>query len=255
LEAARARATRRIVVTSSVAVLGVTKGDELLDETRQAAFKAPDPRIEALIEAARVTAEYTSRGMPIITLLPALTLGPGEPPTSACARVLLEYLKLAPARRVPVSDGGVSLVDIDDVVEGHWRALEHGRLGERYVLGGENLSYRQLLQMLYELAGLGRPGTTLSPALLELGAWLREGRALLSGSPPLVTRRLARDYGSSRVWVTSAKAERELGYSHRSAREVLSRALSYYLEKGFLPQEKARAIRLERRAPRAAGFV
>jgi dihydroflavonol-4-reductase len=185
--------------------------------------------------------------MPIISVLPSGVFGPGDRKPTPNGKTLIDYLKLAPGRRIPATDGGISVVDVDDVAEGHVLAMEKGKLGERYVLGGENITFRGLFEILHELTGLAEPGSTPSRFLVELAGRAFEFGARWSGKDPVLTYRLARDYAFSRVWVSSAKAERELGYTHRPARETLSRAIRWYLVNDYLPQPLASRVRLELR--------
>ncbi|HLV67701.1 MAG TPA: NAD-dependent epimerase/dehydratase family protein [Polyangiaceae bacterium] len=243
-EAVSQRDVERIVVTSSVAALGVTKGDEPMNEEHPFRLTDPEVYIRAKSEQLAVVDEYVGRGLPIVTVMPASVFGPGDRRPTANGRALVEYLKLGPGRRLPVTDGGICVVDVDDVVEGHRLAMERGRTGERYILGGENLTYRQILSLLHELTGLAEPGGTPSPTVLRLVGWAMER---FSDDEPLLTTRMVRDYAWGRMWVTSAKAERELGYTHRPARETLSRAIRWYLANGYVPRPLASRVRLELR--------
>lgn len=246
LAAARSQEIERIVVTSSAAVLGVTN-DAPMDETHENQLMDPEVYVRAKIEAARVVDDAIADGMPIISVLPTGVFGPGDRKPTPNGKTLLDYLKLAPGRRIPATDGGISVVDVDDVAEGHVLAMEKGRLGERYLLGGENVTFRGLFEILHELTGLAEPGGSPSPFLVELAGRALEWASRFSGKDPVLTYRLARDYAFARVWVTSEKAERELGYEHRSARETLSRAIRWYLTNDYLPQPLASRVRLELR--------
>ena len=124
-------------------------------------------------------------------------------------------------------------------------AMQRGKPGERYILGGENLTYEQLFTVLCELVGVSYSGRRMSPALLRLIAWLMETKARLRGGEALITTRVARDMPGAYMWVTSEKAERELGYSHRPARETLARCVRWYTEHGYLPPSVAWRARLQ----------
>ncbi|MFZ5895969.1 MAG: NAD-dependent epimerase/dehydratase family protein [Myxococcota bacterium] len=247
LAAARAQGIQRVVVTSSAAVLGTTTGDEPMSETHPNQLLDPEVYIRAKIEAERVVQEHMDAGMPVISVLPTAVFGPGDRKPTPNGRTLLDYLQLSPSRRIPATDGGISVVDVDDVAEGHVLAMERGRFGERYILGGDNLTFRQLFQLMHELTGLAQPGKAPSPALIQLAGRVLELYARWSGSDPILTYRLARDYAYARVWVTSEKAERELGYKHRPARETLSRALRFFLVNQYVPAPLAGQLRLELR--------
>lgn len=246
LEAARRRDLEHLVVTSSTAILGTTK-DEPMDETHQNNLTDPELYVRAKIEADLVVQEAVERGQPIISVLPAAVFGPGDWKPTPNGKSLVEYLKLPAGRKVPATDGGVSIVDVEDVADGHIAALERGRPGERYILGGENLTFREFFRLLHELTGLAEPGSTPSPGLVDLAGLGLELYARWTHKDPILTRKLARDYAFSRVWVTSRKAERELGYTYRPARETLARAVRYFLANHFVPEAFARRVRLELR--------
>lgn len=247
LEAARRRGIERIVVTSSAAVLGTTTSDEPMDENHENNLTDPDLYVRAKMEADEVVREHVEAGAPVISVLPSAVFGPGDWKPTPNGRALITYLKLSPHRRVPATSGGISVVDVDDVAEGHVLAMEKGRLGERYILGGENLTFRDFFELLHELTGLAEPGAPPSPGLLQLAGRLLELGARWTNRDPIFTHRLARDYAYARVWVTSRKAEQELGYTYRPARETLARAVRYFLSQGAVPEEKARRVRLELR--------
>jgi dihydroflavonol-4-reductase len=246
LAAARAQNVQRIVVTSSAAVLGVT-ADEPMTETHENQLMDPELYIRAKIEADHAVQEAIERGLPIISVLPSGVFGEADRKPTPNGKTLLDYLKLPPGRRIPATEGGISVVDVEDVAEGHVLAMEKGRLGQRYLLGGENVTFRGLFEILHELTGLAEPGSAPSPFLVQLAGRLLEWNAGWSGKDPILTYRLARDYAFARVWVDSQKAERELGYTHRPARETLARAIRWYLVNDYLPQPLASRVRLELR--------
>jgi dihydroflavonol-4-reductase len=125
--------------------------------------------------------------------------------------------------------------------------MERGKIGQRYLLGGENVTFRQLFQLAHELTGLARPGSAPGKALIELAGRALEVYARCAATDPILTYRLARDYAFARVWVSSEKAERELGYTHRPARETLARAIRFYLTNQYLPHSLTRQVRLSLR--------
>jgi dihydroflavonol-4-reductase len=247
LLAARRRGIENIVVTSSAGVLGVSKTPEAFDEEHELNLSDPEPYVRSKVEAAKVVEEFVNEGSPIVSVLPGSIVGPGDWKPTPNGQLLVRYLKLSPGFRVPVSNAGISLVDVDDVAEGHILAMERGEVGGRYLLGGENITLTQLVQTLSEITGLAEPGEPKSPAMGELLGRLSELYAWWTNQPPAMTYKLARDYGSSYVWVSSEKAERELGYSFRPARESLARAVRWLLEHDYVPRAAAGRVRLELR--------
>jgi dihydroflavonol-4-reductase len=131
--------------------------------------------------------------------------------------------------------GGLNIVDVDDVAAGHQLAMAKGQIGERYILGGENLDVRDLLQgVLPEATGLSPPLSNISRGTLMWASRWIEAKARWRGRPPVATTKLVRDHLCRYMWVSSAKAERELGYTHRSALEALSRGVRWYAERGYV---------------------
>ena len=248
LEAARRRKLDRIVVTSSAATLGVCENREQpMDEEHEFNLSEPETYMQAKYEAEQVALRMAEDGLPVVIVLPSTVYGPGDWKPTPTGASIVSYLKLPPTFRVPVTQGGISVVDVDDVAAGHIQAMDAGRVGERYILGGENVTFSELFELLSDISGLAPPGKPVGPGLVQLVGWLLEMRARFGGPRPLVTHRLARDYASDCVWVTSEKAEQDLGYTHRPARETLARAVRFYLEKGYVPERAARRVRLELR--------
>jgi dihydroflavonol-4-reductase len=246
LQAARARSIQKIVVTSSVAVLGTTR-DEPMDETHEFNLQDPEVYVKAKYEAQQVVDEAVAEGAPIVSVLPSTIVGPGDRKPTPNGDMLIRYLKFSPSFRFPVVDGGLSIVDVEDVAEGHILAMQHGGIGERYILGGDNLTFAQIFETLADITGLAEPGSPQSAGLTRLIGSLWELKARWRGGEPGITSRIARDYVGSKVWVTSQKAEAALGYQHRSAREALARAVRWFLDHGYVSQETASRVRLELR--------
>jgi dihydroflavonol-4-reductase len=247
LRAAKSRGLDKIVITSSAGVLGTTLGQEVMDETHEFNLQDPEAYFAAKVAADAVVSEFIAQGEPIVSVLPATIAGPGDWKPTPNGKLLLEYLNTPPTRHFPVSSGGINVVDVEDVALGHVLAMERGRVGERYLLGGENLTLSQLFETLCDLTGLAEPSTPKSRGLLQFAGTLFELNARLRGGDPRITARLARDYADSFSWITSQKAETELGYSHRPAREALARSVRWFLSNGYVPANAARRVRLELR--------
>ncbi len=247
LGAARRRGIENIVVTSSCATLGVTAEPKSMDEDHEFNLPEAEAYVLAKVAAARVVEELVSDGMPIVSVLPSAVFGPGDLKPTPNGASLLFYLSMSPALSVPVSEGGISVVDVEDVVSGHIRAMEVGEVGARYILGGENVTYSKFFETLADITGLAEPSEPKSP----FGIWWRalglELMAKNTGKAPILTRKLARDYAHAYCWVSSLRAESELDYQHRPARETLARSVRWLLENGYVPEATADRIRLELR--------
>lgn len=247
LTAAKQRDIERIVITSSVGVLGVTDGPTTLDETH--AFNVEDPETYYLskLRADEIVQEASALGSPIVRVLPSALFGPGDWRPTPNGRLLLDYLRRSPDFRIPVFDGGFNLVDVDDVAMGHVQALERGIPGERYILCGDNVTYEELFSTLSDLTGLAAPGGRVGPTSLTLLAVFLELWARWTGEPPPITRKLIRHRVGKYSWVKCDKAEVDLGYKHRPHRETLDRAIRWYLKNGYLTDQQSRRIWLELR--------
>lgn len=246
LRAAKARGVAKVVVTSSVAVLGTTQGDEM-DETHELNLSDPEAYVLAKVKADEVVAEAVEAGQQIVSVLPGTMAGPGDRKPTPNGQTLLRYLKHSPSLRFPTVPGGLNIVDVEDVALGHILAMEKGVAGERYILGGDNLSFSQIFETLADITGLAEPAKPSSPGLARLVGSLWELSARLRGGDPVVTSRIARDYVGANVWVTSEKAETQLGYTHRSAREALARSVRWFLDNGYVSEQAASRVRLELR--------
>jgi len=247
LRAAEARKLEKIVVTSSVGVLGASPSPEPMDETHEFNLADPEAYFAAKVAANRVCEEFLAKGAPIVRVLPGTIAGPGDWKPTPNGRLLLEYLTTPATSHFPISGGGINVVDVEDVASGHVLAMERGKIGESYILGGENLTFSQIFETLCDLTGLAEPTAPKSKGFMQLAGTIFELVARLRGGQPRITSRLARDYVDAYVYVSSAKAEAELGYEHRTAREALARSVRWFLAHGYVPAEKASRVRLELR--------
>ena len=247
LRAAQTRGLEKIVVTSSASVLGVSSTPEPMDESHECNLQDPEAYFSAKIAADQVTQEFVDAGLPIVRVLPSTIVGPGDWKPTPNGRLILDYLKTPSTSHFPVSSGGINLVDVEDVARGHILAMERGAIGESFILGGDDLTFTQIFETLCDLTGLAEPSAPKSKGLLQFVGALSELKARLRGGDPRITSRIARDYVGAYVYVTSEKAETQLDYTHRSAREALARSVRWFLAHGYVPQKAAHRVRLELR--------
>lgn len=135
----------------------------------------------------------------------------------------------------------MSFVDVDDVVVGHRLAMEHGHIGERYILGGENLELRDVFQrVLPDVTGFAPILSSVSPGMLLLASRFLEAKARFGGgAEPLLTPKLVKNHVLRYVFVSSQKAEKDLGYKFRPASETLARAVRWYISHGYVQESAA----------------
>ncbi|MDE2139527.1 MAG: NAD-dependent epimerase/dehydratase family protein [Gammaproteobacteria bacterium] len=232
MQAALMHGVRRVVYTSSVAALGYRADAAPADEDTPAAltdmighYKRSKFLAEA--EVSRLAAES---GLPAVIVNPSAPVGPRDLKPTPTGRMVLEAAR---GRMPAYLDTGLNIVHVDDVALGHLYAYQRGQVGRRYILGGENLSLKDIFTALAQLAGVRPPRIKLAPGLLMPLAWLAETAARLTATTPRLTRdelHMARHP----MYYSSARAERELGYSHRPAAAAFHDALAWYAEHGYL---------------------
>jgi dihydroflavonol-4-reductase len=232
LSAAGDAGVRRIVYTSSVATLGHRADGSPADETTPSSLDdmiGHYKRSKFLAERA-VDDLIRTRGLPAVIVNPSAPIGPRDIKPTPTGRIVVDF---ANGRMPAYVDTGLNVVHVDDCAEGHLLAFAKGTVGERYILGGENLALRDILVLLAKLSGRPAPRLRLPHDLLMPLAQGAEWWARLSGRTPFVTvdsLRMARHH----MFFTSAKAERVLGYRARPAREALADALAWFRGTGYL---------------------
>jgi dihydroflavonol-4-reductase len=230
MQAALAAGVERVVYTSSVAVLGLLP-EGSADETTPSTLEdmiGPYKRSKFLAEAA-VRALVRERGLPAVIVNPSTPIGPGDVKPTPTGRIIVE----AASGRMPAYvDTGLNLVHVDDVASGHLLAEAKGRTGERYILGGEDLSLAEILRRIAALTGRTPPKLALPiPAVWPI-ALVAEALGRLTGREPFVTLdglRMARH----KMFFSSAKAMRELGYAPRPAEQGLADAIAWFRAAGM----------------------
>lgn len=230
LEACLRAGVRRVVHTSSVAAIGVRRDGLPADEnTPFDPFSARWAYGDSKHRAEQVVYRAIEQGLDAVIVNPAAVIGPGDHYLISSSMVL-EFAK-RPILAVP--PGGVCLADIDAVVQGHLAAAERGRTGERYILGGENLSNRQIAATLCEIAGQPAPRWTIPGWLLGPAALTVDAVNRISPRPPVVSGEQLR-LAAHNVFYDASKAVRELGYPLLPFRGAAERAYRWYVEHGYL---------------------
>jgi dihydroflavonol-4-reductase len=232
MEAAQAAGVARVVYTSSVATLGLGENGAAADETTPSRLEdmiGPYKRSKFLAEEA-VRRLVATRGLPAVIVNPSTPIGPRDLKPTPTGRMILE----AASGRMPAFvDTGLNLVHVDDVAAGHLLAEQEGLIGERYILGGENLPLAAILREIALLVGRRPPRLQLPVDALWPIALAAEGWGRITGREPFVTLdglRMAKKH----MYFTSAKAERELGYRARPATLGLADAIAWFRQAGML---------------------
>jgi dihydroflavonol-4-reductase len=230
LAVARKNNVRRVVYTSSVATMGFTQ-NALADENSPVDLgKMIGPYKRSKFMAEQVAIEAASSGQDVVIVNPTTPVGERDIKPTPTGRIVVDFLK----KKFPAYvDTGLNLVDVKECARGHIAALEKGRSGERYILGGENLTLKQILDKLAAITGLPSP-TIRVPYIVALATGavdeLVTGRIL--GREPRATIDAVR-MGRKKMFITSAKAERELGWKIVPVDDALRRAADWFRENGY----------------------
>ncbi len=231
LEAARRAGVQRIVYTSSVACIGLpADGSAGTEDTAVTLESMVGHYKRSKFLAERVALEAAGQGVPVVIVNPAAPVGPRDLKPTPTGQIVLDA---ALGRTPAYVDTGLNIVHVDDVAAGHVLAFHRGRPGERYILGGENLPLREILVEITRLAGRAPPRIRLPHGVVLPIAYLAEGFARVTGKPTRVTVdsvRMAR----KRMYFSSEKAARELGYRYRPAALAFADALEWFRAEGYL---------------------
>jgi dihydroflavonol-4-reductase len=232
MRAALDAGVERIVYTSSVATLGIRADGTASDETTPVALAdmiGHYKRSKYLAEEA-VARLAREEALPVVIVNPSTPVGPRDVKPTPTGRMIVEAAR---GRTPAYVDTGLNIVHVDDVAEGHWLAYRQGRPGERYILGGENLSLKEIFTRLAGLSGRAPPRIRLPRTLIYPVAYAAEGWVRLSGrGRPVVTvdeLRMAKKH----MFYSSQKAMDALGYRPRPAQAALRDACDWFREHGY----------------------
>jgi dihydroflavonol-4-reductase len=232
LDAARKNRVRRVVYTSSVATMGFTAGGQSADEGSPVSLHkmiGHYKRSKFMAEGVAIAAGRS--GLDVVIVNPSTPVGERDIKPTPTGRIILDFLK----KKFPAYvDTGLNLVDVTECARGHLAALKKGRSGERYILGGENLTLKQILDKLAAITGLPSP-TIKVPYFVALAAGVIDetftGR--IRGREPRATIDSVR-MGRKKMFVSSAKAARELGWNPSPVDDALQRAVSWFKSNAYV---------------------
>jgi dihydroflavonol-4-reductase len=234
LKLARAAGVRRVVYTSSVATMGFRKDASAVDEetpVSEADMIGHYKRSKWMAEQVAITA--AREGQEVVILNPTTPVGSRDVKPTPTGRIIVDFLN----KKFPAYvDTGLNLVDVDEIARMHLAALECGRFGERYILGGENLTLKQILDKLGAMTGLPSPTTKVPHGVAMAFAFFDETlTGKLRGREPRATVEAVR-MGKKMMWASSAKAERELGWRVLPVDAALRSAVEWFVANGYAPE-------------------
>ena len=233
LEAAAEAGAERIIYTSTVGAVGIPKDGTPGDERTPVslgdmvgAYKS------SKFLAERAAAELAARGVPVVIVNPSAPIGPWDVKPTPTGQMIVDFLR---GRMVGSLDTGLNVVHVRDVARGHILAGERGRIGERYVLGSQNLSLLEIWAALARITGISAPRLRVPYALAWLTAAAMEGVATLTRRPPpvpLTAVRMAR----KRMYFSAAKAVAELGLPQTPVEQALADSVGWFVARGYAPR-------------------
>ena len=237
LEAAAHAGVERIVYTSTVATIAVPRDGALPNEETRAVLGemiGHYKRSKFLAEQEAIVA--AAKGVPVVIVNPTAPVGPGDWKPTPTGRIIVDFLK---GKMPAYVDTGLNLAAVEDVAEGHLLAAEKGRIGERYILGGRNMTLKQILDALASITGRPAPRVRLPHAVALAAGYADEWISRLVGREPHVPVEGVK-MSRHRMFIESDKAERELGYKASPINAALERAVRWYEEQGYVRGREGR---------------
>ena len=224
LEAARAAGIERAVYTSTVGCIGIPPGGIGDEETPVSLADMAGHYKRSKFLAEQVALEFARGGFPVVIVNPTAPLGDHDVKPTATGKIVADFLAGAMPAFI---DTGLNVVDVRDTAEGHWLACQRGRVGERYILGSENLTLAEILRKLARITGRKAPTLRLPYAVAWCAGACSTAWAEITGVAPRVPLDAVR-MARKKMWVSHEKARRELGFEPGPAEAALARAVEWF---------------------------
>ena len=237
LEAALRHRVRKVIHTSTVGCLGLSRGGGNADEnTRVSRDELVGNYKKSKFDAERLALEYAANGLDVVIVNPSTPVGPGDIKPTPTGKMILDFLN---GKMVGYVDTGLNLIAVEDAAAGHLLAAEKGKTGERYILGNRNMSLREILEALARTANRKPPSLRIPHCLALCAAIVDTVKSRTLGREPdipiegvLMSRK--------KMYYSSAKAVNELGLPQSSVEDALARAARWFEEKGYVERRGRR---------------
>jgi len=236
LKAARESGVEKVIYTSSVATLGLpgdgTAGNE---ETQVSLADMVGDYKRSKFLAEQVALRYAGEGLPVVIVNPSTPVGIGDLKPTPTGKLIVDFLN---SKMPAYVDTGLNLVDVEDVARGHVLAADKGQVGEKYILGHENLTLQQILALLAELSGRPAPRFKV-PYALALGVAYADAALarLIPGREPFAPP-VGVKLSKKKMFFDPSKAVRELGLPQTPVREALRKAVQWFQENGYVKEAR-----------------
>lgn len=233
LRAAADAGVGRVVYTSTVGALGIPPGGGAgTEETPVSLADMVGDYKRSKFLAEEVAREFARQGLPVVIVNPSTPVGPGDIKPTPTGQMIVDFLRGRMWAYLPT---GLNLADVDDVAAGHLLAAERGRVGERYILGGRNLTLREIFELLGRITGIRPPRLKVSAGLIlplaRLSEWIADH---LTDRPPMIPVDAVR-MAQKTMFFDGRKAIRALGLPQSPVDDALARAVRWFREKGYAP--------------------
>ena len=232
IDAARESGARRVIYTSSVATMGFTKEGHIATEDSPVSISDMVGHYKrSKFMAEEIALEAGRKGASVVVVNPTTPIGEYDIKPTPTGRIVVDFLK----RKFPAYvDTGLNLADVKEVALGHLLAMEKARPGERYILGGENLALKQILDKLAAMTGLPSPKMKVPHAVaMGFAVFDQFFTGVVMGKEPRATIDAVK-MGRKKMFASSAKAERELGYKALPVEGALRRAVDWFQAHGYV---------------------
>jgi dihydroflavonol-4-reductase len=239
LQAAAEAGATRVAYTSTVGALGIPKnGSAGTEETPVRITDMVGDYKRSKFLAEEVARDFARQGLPVVIVNPSAPVGPRDIKPTPTGQMIVDFLR---RRMWAYLETGLNLVDVEDVAAGHLLAAERGKVGERYILGGKNLTLREIFGALGRITGIRPPRLRVTPGMIlplaRVFEWVADH---LTGRPPLIAVDAVR-MARKTMFFDCSKAIRELGLPQSPVEGALARAVHWFREHGYAPTHYAGA--------------
>jgi dihydroflavonol-4-reductase len=245
LDAAQRAGVEKFVYTSTVATIAVPREGGLPnEETKSSVDEMIGHYKRSKFEAEQGALRAAEAGLPLVIVNPTTPVGPGDWKPTPTGKIIVDFLN---GRMPGYVDTGLNFVPVEDCARGHLLAAERGRIGERYILGGRNLTLKQMLDMLSSTSGRPAPRWKIPHALAFAAGCVDTAVSSMLGREPQIPLegvRMARH----KMFVDASKAERELGFAPGPIEAALERAVAWYESNGYVAAGRTPAVARARAA-------
>jgi len=239
IEVSRAAGVERFIYTSSVATIAPPPSGQISDESTETGLDQMIGHYKrSKFLAEREVLDAVDGGFPAVIVNPTMPVGPGDWKPTPTGRIIVDFLN---GRMPAYVDTGFNVVAVEDVAEGHWLAARHGRIGQRYILGGRNMTLKEMLDALSRATGYAAPRIQVPHVLPLVAGYAEKLFCSLVGREPRIPIEGVR-MSRYKMFVDSSRAARELGFRAGSVEDALSRAAEWYIRNNYVLHKARKPI-------------